>query len=197
MTHDRRDQIVEAAFACLSDKGFEGLRMRDVAMAAGLNIATLHYWFATKEDLIRGVHEATLSRFAVTMPDEGTPAERLAGYLDAIASLVENDAGLRRVLAEIAVRSNRHDEMAAVLAGTEDRWFAAMADLLREGAARGQWRVEVDPEAAAALVITTIKGAFMPVTAAARPERLHSAFGQLRRWLIKDTIARQEGEGQC
>lgn len=97
MAHARREQIVEAAFACLADKGFEGLRTRDVAATAGLDIATLHYWFATKEDLIRGVHEATLARFATTLPAEGSPAERLSGHLDAIASLVENDAGLRRV----------------------------------------------------------------------------------------------------
>jgi AcrR family transcriptional regulator len=186
MAQDRRDQIVQAAFACLADKGFEGLRMRDVAAAAGLNIATVHYWFATKEDLIRGVHQATLTRFAMTLPDQGTPAERLAGYLDGIASLVENDTALRRVLAEIAVRGNRHEEMAAALAATEDRWFATMAGLLREGAAQGQWRAEVEPESAAGLIITTIKGAFMPVTAAARPERLRSAFAQLRQWLIKE-----------
>jgi AcrR family transcriptional regulator len=184
MAVDRRDQIVAAAFACLADKGFEELRMRDVAAASGLNIATVYYWFANKEDLIRGVHQATLSRFAATLPDAGTPAERLAGYLDAIVSLVENDAGLRRVLAEVAVRGNRHEEMAAALAESEDRWFATMAGLLREGAAQRQWRAEVDPESAAALIITTIKGAFMPVTATAHPERLRSAFAQLRQWLL-------------
>jgi AcrR family transcriptional regulator len=186
MAQGRRDQIVEAAFTVLADKGFEGLRTRDVAAAVGMNVATLHYWFATKEDLIRGVYEATVARFATAFPVEGTPAQRLAGHLDAIASLVENDGRLRRVLAEIAVRGNRHDEMAAALARNEDRWFAVLAGLLRDGAAQGQWRAEVDPDAAAALVITTIKGAFMPVTATARPERLRSAFGQLRRWLLRD-----------
>lgn len=184
MAQGRRDQIAEAALACLADKGFEGLRTRDVAAAVGINVATLHYWFPTKEDLIRGVYESTLSRFAVTMPAEGTPAERLAGYFDAVLSLVENDTGLRRVLAEVAVRGNRHGEMAAVLAENEDRWFALIAGLLREGAAQGQWGAGVDPESAAALVITTVKGAFMPVTAGVHPERLRAAFGQLRRWLV-------------
>jgi hypothetical protein len=59
--------------------------------------------------------------------------------------------------------------MAAALTDTENRWFATMAGLLREGAAQGQWAVDVDPQAAAAPILTTIKGAFMPVTAAAHP----------------------------
>ena len=44
-----------AAYKRLAEAGFEGLRTRDVAADAGVNIATLHYYFPSKEALIRGV----------------------------------------------------------------------------------------------------------------------------------------------
>src|SRR5205823_12230072 len=52
---DRRRALVLAAFGQIAERGFEGLRTREVAAEAGVNIATLHYYFPTKEALIRGV----------------------------------------------------------------------------------------------------------------------------------------------
>ena len=39
----RREQLVLAAFHQVAEHGFEGLRTREVAAEAGVNIATLHY----------------------------------------------------------------------------------------------------------------------------------------------------------
>src|SRR6266567_243915 len=52
---ERRRSLVLAAYDLIAEKGFEELRTRDVAMRTGVNIATLHYYFASKEDLIEGV----------------------------------------------------------------------------------------------------------------------------------------------
>ena len=62
----RRQDLVLAAFELLAEKGFEGLRTRDVAARAGVNIATLHYYFPTKEALIGGVVEHVMTRFRST-----------------------------------------------------------------------------------------------------------------------------------
>jgi AcrR family transcriptional regulator len=53
---------VLAAFSQIAEHGFEGLRTRDVAAEVGVNIATLHYYFPTKESLIRGVLEHAMGR---------------------------------------------------------------------------------------------------------------------------------------
>src|SRR5579871_1846303 len=51
----QRRALARAAYDLIAEKGFEGLRTRDVAERAGVNVATLHYYFKSKEDLIRGV----------------------------------------------------------------------------------------------------------------------------------------------
>ena len=51
----QRQALARAAYQIIAESGFEGLRTRDVAERVGVNIATLHYYFSTKEDLVRGV----------------------------------------------------------------------------------------------------------------------------------------------
>src|SRR2546430_14650430 len=61
---ERRRSLVLAAYDLIAEKGFEDLRTRDVAMRAGVNIATLHYYFASKKDLIDGVVDYLLDLFS-------------------------------------------------------------------------------------------------------------------------------------
>src|SRR5919199_526155 len=85
---ERRRALVTAAFQRIAAEGFEGLRTRDVAADVGVNIATLHYYFPTKEALIRGVIGQAMQRFQATMPAEGSPREQLCGHLRALAALM-------------------------------------------------------------------------------------------------------------
>ncbi len=180
---DRRRQISAAAFASIAERGFEGLRMRDVAERAGVNIATVHYYYASKEELIRAAYGELQSRFQATVPAEGDPAERLTGHLHEVRDLLLGDDDLRSVLAEIALRARRDEQLGAAIAGAEAAWLAQLQHLLRAGAASGSWALPVDPVATAAMVVTLCKGACMPALATSRRDELVAAFDQLLGWL--------------
>ncbi len=49
---ERREQILLAAWRVLSQVGFEKITTRRIAEAAGINIATLHYYFGSKEAVL-------------------------------------------------------------------------------------------------------------------------------------------------
>src|SRR5215831_18757965 len=95
---ERRRALVAAAFQRIASEGFEGLRTRDVAADVGVNIATLHYYFPTKEALIRGVIGHAMQRFMTTMPHEGTAVDQLQTHLLALARLMKEDQQLWAVL---------------------------------------------------------------------------------------------------
>src|SRR5262245_8460001 len=63
---DRRKELILIAYDHIAKRGFEGLRVRDVAAEAGINNATLHYYFPTKEDLIRGVVDHMIQEFSTS-----------------------------------------------------------------------------------------------------------------------------------
>jgi TetR/AcrR family transcriptional regulator len=48
---DPRQRILEAASRIFAQKGREGARTREIAKAAGVNPAMLHYYFSSKEEL--------------------------------------------------------------------------------------------------------------------------------------------------
>jgi AcrR family transcriptional regulator len=85
---ERRNSLVRAAFACLATDGFEGLRTRSVADRVGVNIATLHYYFPTKEALIGGVADFLATQFITlhappVAPTDSPALDRLRQFADA------------------------------------------------------------------------------------------------------------------
>src|SRR2546425_8418838 len=73
---ERQEELVAAAYGLVATRGFEGLRTRDVAGAVGLNVATLHYYYPTKEALIRGVGGHAMGRFRSTLSPAGSPCQQ-------------------------------------------------------------------------------------------------------------------------
>ena len=63
-SNQRRREIVHAAYQAVAEKGFEGLRMREIAKRAGIDHSTLHYYFSGKEALIDGVVDYIVQAFA-------------------------------------------------------------------------------------------------------------------------------------
>src|SRR5438552_19196187 len=104
-SEDRRHALVAAAFGQIAERGFEGLRTRDVAAEAGVNIATLHYYFPTKEALIRGVVGHAMARFRTTFATGARPGEQLAAQLRGVRRLAIQEPELFVVMGELALRS--------------------------------------------------------------------------------------------
>src|SRR5437588_5982150 len=97
-SEDRRHALVAAAFGQIAEHGFEGLRTREVAGEAGVNIATLHYYFPTKEKLIEGVVEHAMERFRTTLAPHGSPSDQLRNHLRSVKRLVLDEPQLGVVM---------------------------------------------------------------------------------------------------
>ena len=51
----QRQHILDTALALMSQRGVDGTSMRDLASAAGLNVASLYHYFASKRELLVAV----------------------------------------------------------------------------------------------------------------------------------------------
>src|SRR6266536_6247514 len=154
---DRRQALVAAAFQRIASEGFEGLRTRDVAADVGVNIATLPYYFPTKEALIRGVIGHAMQRFRETMPQDGSPVDQLRGHLRALARLLKEDHQLWAVMGELVLRAPRDADLGHVFRQTDEYWHRTLRDLISGAIAQGAIDSKVDPDEAAALMIVAIK----------------------------------------
>jgi AcrR family transcriptional regulator len=179
----RRRDLVLAAYKHIASQGFEGLRTRDVARDAGVNIATLHYYFPTKEALIRGVLLHALQQFAGTLPRDGSARDQLRLHLSAVADLVKSNRELFSVLAELSLRAPRHEAIAETMRGADDVWHAQLVRLLVAGREQGCFDADMDAEGAASLVVSAIKGVSLPTMAGFDAAKVDQVFGQLHRLL--------------
>jgi AcrR family transcriptional regulator len=179
----RRQELVRAAYRRVAETGFEGLRTRDVAAEVGVNVATLHYYFPTKEALIRAVVGQAMGRFRTTFEPSGSPGQQLAAHLRGVRRLFRDEPELFAVMGELAQRSARDPVIAAIFKETNDTWHATLLGLLRHAQAERLVDAGLDPDATAALVTATFRGMFMFPPATTTSERLEQSLNQLERFL--------------
>jgi AcrR family transcriptional regulator len=181
VTELRRDELIRAAFNQIAKHGFEGLRTRDVANEVGVNIATLHYYFPTKESLITGVLDHAMGRFRSTLAPHGSPSDQLRNHLRAVRKLMTDEPELADVMGELALRSTRDNSIAAMLDKMYDYWHTTIRGLLHRAVREGGAGRQLDSDAVAALIITTLTAMTIPhLREAGRGDQ---ALKQLEKWL--------------
>ncbi len=74
-------RLIRAAQELLDERGFSGLKIRDVARKAGVNLGMFHYHFKSKENfekhVMQDVYERFFADFKLETSSAGTPLERL------------------------------------------------------------------------------------------------------------------------
>lgn len=160
----RLAEIAMAARELIAERGFEGLRTRDIAARVGINVATLHYHVPTKEALIRIVAQSLRSDFIAqsqARPRQGLPpVEVLKLEFADFRETMTEAPGRFIVMAELSDRAERDAAIAAEIRPMQAYWRRMMADIIVEGRDKGVFRADVDPEAAATMVMGTLSMSF-------------------------------------
>ena len=143
----RRDAIREAACHTLAERGLAGTRVADIARAAGVSPATVHYHFKTKDDVL-------LAGFAWAR-------ERQLPGLEAVLATDDHLERLRRLVAMAVASGPIRDEYAlwlefmagaarepSLLAEVEQsiEWSDLIRTVIEEGVRAGVFRPRVSAE---------------------------------------------------
>jgi len=155
-------EIVRAAYELIVDNGLEGLRTRDVAAKVGINTATLHYYFPTKESLIQAVVQhliEELKRPLVNLPRAPMSAlEKLRlEFRDASARIREAPDQLL-VLNELAIRSWRDPAIARILSHLDEQWRGHLVSILKQGVKEGTFRSDLNAVDNANAIMAQLRG---------------------------------------
>lgn len=166
--------------------------MRDVARAAGANIATLHDYFPTKEDLIYAVIGYLAEQFQVptVTPPTGEVVSAFEELRWEFADLRERLGTAPEqiaALAELHARSRRDQGIAAALRGLDAGWQGYLASIIGRGIQEGIFRSDLEPSAAAETIVAQMKGIGYQLLSdpdATRAGRLMGELAeQVERWL--------------
>ena len=81
----RRQQILDAALACFSRRGYHATSMEDIVRESGLSVGALYSYFPSKEELFAALDELrftrAMERLRGLLQGSGSPTERLEGHV--------------------------------------------------------------------------------------------------------------------
>lgn len=159
-----RARIVSAAAQVLSEKGYAGTRLSDVAIVAELQAPAIYYYFDSREDLIEEVVQSGMThvRKHVSSVLEALPAS--TSSLDRIDAVVA--AHLEHVLqtSELTTASIRNSgqlpsEMRARLFAEQEEYGNMWRELFARAEMEGVLRPGIDVGAARMLVLGALNWA--------------------------------------
>lgn len=139
---EARERILDAAARLFAQKGFAATTVRDIAAAAGINLAMIHYYFGNKDGLYRAIFEEKIQAKQRLLEEmalgEGTCRERLERFIRAHAKFLCEHAHFARLI--------QHEFLAEgtilreVFRPQVGRNYAALRGILEEGVKNGEFR---------------------------------------------------------
>lgn len=130
---DRREQIVAAAAALFTEKGYDRTSMRDIAAATGILSGSLYYYFSSKEALFVEVFNAgmtvlTKGARAAAALEAPSPWDRLEHLASAHCRALLENSGL--MIMVVPRFPEGIDAYRAELVARRDAYEAILADAI-------------------------------------------------------------------
>ncbi len=94
---DRRQQILDAAVASFSRKGFHQATIEDIRLEAGLSRGAVYHYFKSKEDIIDGLRQRSADETDAIFADVAEiedPMDNLIGLVDSTLDRMIDPASL-------------------------------------------------------------------------------------------------------
>lgn len=187
MTRNTRDDVVTAAGKLFADRGYHATSMRDLGRELGLLGSSLYAHVEGKQELLVEVVERGAAFFQESAETaqavEGSAAERLRALVDGhLAVVFDHRDEVRTFLNEAHALDDEHR---ARIIAARDRYEAVFRAVLREGAADGSLRADLDPKVASIFLLSMLNAV----------ERWHRPGGGLSRRALGDALMAFTMEG--
>ncbi|WP_338702484.1 TetR/AcrR family transcriptional regulator [Streptomyces sp. Q6] len=163
---ERREELLRAAIEQIEARGVAAVRIADVASALGVSNALVLYHFSTKEKLVAAAFtyaaEGDLAHLRKLLGRRTSALKRLRAAVRWYAPT--GQAKGWRLWIEGWAASLREPALREVARDLDKRWKAALADVIAEGVAAGEFSCP-DPSATALRLTALLDGLAVQMTA--------------------------------
>ncbi|WP_275936756.1 TetR/AcrR family transcriptional regulator [Labilithrix luteola] len=152
--------MLKAAVRVFAKNGFHATRVSDVAKAAGVADGTIYLYFKSKEEVLISLFEDRVEKLLAFMSDElpklPTAPQRLRAVIDMQLGLLEGEREFAEVVTVIIRQSTKLLKEFAAPKFTA--YLDAIARIVSDGQASGDFRKDVSPHIAARAVFGALDG---------------------------------------
>jgi len=157
---DKRQRILRAAVKVFAKSGFYAARVSEVAKAAGVADGTIYLYFRSKDELLVSLFEdrveKLLSYLQKELPKLETATEKLRRVIELQLGLLEGERDLAEVITVILRQSTKL--MKEYAAPKFVSYLDAIAKVVAEGQAAGDFRKDVSPSLVARATFGALDG---------------------------------------
>ncbi|TGA92952.1 TetR family transcriptional regulator [Streptomyces sp. MZ04] len=144
----RREALVDAAGRAITERGLEGLRIKDIAAEAGMSAGSVLYYYPELDDLVLEVHRGAVERFVAARhaATDGV-ADPVARLRALVGSGLPDGPGdpVHGLLYELHRRADRSAGHAELMASLFAREVALYTTVLEVGAATREFTLTEPP----------------------------------------------------
>ncbi|MBS1763810.1 MAG: TetR family transcriptional regulator [Bacteroidetes bacterium] len=161
--NDKHKHILEAAEQLFAEKGFNGTSVRDIAGAAGVNIAMISYYFGSKENLMIALidYRSEYTRDILEEMNNNkmlTPWDKIEKLIDLYVDKILNNYRFYRIMT-LHLATSQSDEIREKIIEIKAGNFELIKKIILEGQRKNVFR-KIDME----LTIGTVMGTIAQVT---------------------------------
>jgi AcrR family transcriptional regulator len=159
----RREQMLRAALAVISERGYPETRIADVAERTGISPALVIYYFKTKDQLlteaIRYYEDGWYAAGQRRMAALTTAAERLEEIvaMNCLPEAEPEPHASWQLWLDLWAQAARNSAVASVRQKSDERWRQVISSLVLAGQEAGEFR-DIDPVNFAICLSTLLDG---------------------------------------
>lgn len=158
---ERRQQILDAALAVFTQKGFHAANVSDVAAEAGVSQGTIYWYFESKDELLMAALLSFVDQFGdaaqAALQECCTAADKLRALAAQMEEFPAEAAVLFPLFLSYWTSSSKREEAAQFWISELVRYKDLFVEVVEEGIASGEFR-PVDAEALVWAVLAAYDG---------------------------------------
>ena len=145
--------ILQAVLDELGEVGYGALTIESVAARAGVGKSTIYRHWANKPALVEDAFRTM--KAAAVIPDEGTLRERVIGFLEQVARLIDESI-YSSCMPALIDAAERDPQVRKFHVDFSNERIGMLVDVLRDAVKRGELPKGTDPELLAAALVGPI-----------------------------------------
>ncbi len=159
---EKREEILGAAWRCLSRDGFAGASTADICKEAGISPGHLYHYFDSKEAIVTALTATGLERAETRFHEMMQGSNALTAMISELdkhkKSRDQKHKIFNQFVLELLVESGRNPPLAKIVRANSRRLKGLLSEFLKSGQSRGQIDPKLDPEVAAGMLLGVMDG---------------------------------------
>lgn len=180
----QRERVLGIAVEKIAERGYDSVRLRDIASSAGVSIGLLQHYFGSREELLAESLEhhcsALLEEWDRAYAFERDPWRRIESLIDYLAKSHERWERAA-VWVDFVASTSRRPELRAPFARVNEAWWTHVAEAVDDGIRLGVFKPRLERDDVVDLIVAHLDGATLAL--AGRSE--HMSVARMRETAIR------------